>query len=56
MKLLQTITFSALALLLPGVHASAEVFFFSTGNPDGKFATLERPASEGKLQTETADD
>jgi hypothetical protein len=56
MKLLQTITFSALALLLPGVHASAEVFFFSTGNPDGKIATLVRPASEGKLQTETADD
>jgi hypothetical protein len=31
-------------------------FFFSTGNPDGKIATLSRTASAGKLETETADD
>jgi len=31
-------------------------FFFSTGNPDGKIATLSRPASPGLLETETADD
>jgi hypothetical protein len=37
-------------------RASAEPFFFSTGNPDGKIATLSRPASTGKLETETADD
>src|SRR6516164_8746469 len=36
--------------------ARADVFFFSTGNPDGKIATLSRTASPGKLETETADD
>lgn len=46
----------ALASLLLISHASADPFFFSTGNPDGKVATLSRPASYGKLQTETADD
>jgi hypothetical protein len=38
--------------------AAADVFpfVFSTGNPDGKIATLSRTASTGKLETETADD
>jgi hypothetical protein len=36
--------------------AAAGTFFFSTGNPDGKIATLSRTASPGKLETETADD
>src|SRR5579864_3934653 len=36
--------------------AAADVFFFSTGAPDGLIATLSRPASAGKLETETADD
>ena len=36
--------------------AAANVFFFSTGNPDGKIATLSRTASPGRLETETADD
>jgi hypothetical protein len=36
--------------------ALATPFFFSTGNPDGKIATLSRSASAGKLETETADD
>jgi hypothetical protein len=49
-------------LLLAGVGgwlatpAKADLFFFSTGNPDGKIATLSRTASAGKLETETADD
>ena len=34
----------------------ADNFNFSTGNPDGKLAALCRPASSGKLETETADD
>lgn len=34
----------------------AAPFVFSTGNPDGKIATLSRTASPGKLETETADD
>jgi hypothetical protein len=38
------------------VPAQAGSFFFSTGNPDGKIATLSRQASTGKLETETADD
>jgi hypothetical protein len=44
--------------LLPATPAAADVFpfFFSTGNPDGKIATLSRTASPGKLETETADD
>jgi hypothetical protein len=37
-------------------QAQAGDFFFSTGNPDGKIATLSRTASTGKLETETADD
>src|SRR6516164_3033296 len=38
------------------VPAQAGSFFFSTGNPEGKIATLSRQASTGKLETETADD
>src|SRR2546422_7046052 len=37
-------------------QAPAASFSFSTGDPDGKVATLSRPASPGKIQTETADD
>jgi PEP-CTERM motif len=47
---------AALIGLLPAAPAAANVFFFSTGNPDGKIATLSRTASAGKLETETADD
>jgi PEP-CTERM motif len=49
---------AALIGFLPAVSATADVFpfFFSTGNPDGKIATLSRTASPGKLETETADD
>jgi PEP-CTERM motif len=49
-------------LLLTGVSCwlappvQAGQFFFSTGDPDGKIATLSRTASPGKLETETADD
>src|SRR5439155_306243 len=49
-------TAAALALLLLASQASAASFAFSTGAPDGKIATLSRPASPGKIQTETADD
>jgi hypothetical protein len=49
---------AALIGLLPAtpVAATEAAFFFSTGNPDGKIATLSRTASTGKLETETADD
>ena len=36
--------------------AAADSVFFSTGSPDGLIGTLSRPASAGKIQTETADD
>jgi hypothetical protein len=36
--------------------AAADTFTFSTGNPDGKIATVSRVASAGKSETETADD
>src|SRR5882724_8100155 len=49
-------TIGALALLLLASQAPAASFFFSTGDPDGKIATLSRPSSPGKIQTETADD
>jgi hypothetical protein len=49
-------TASALALLLLASQVSAASFSFSTGDPDGKIATLSRPSSPGKIQTETADD
>ena len=46
----------ALLLLQLASSAGATSFSFSTGNPDGKVATLSRPASADKMQTETADD
>jgi hypothetical protein len=53
-----TARFAAVGLagLLLVSHAMADSFSFSTGNPDGKIATLSRPSSAGKIQTETADD
>jgi hypothetical protein len=45
-----------LACVVAVTPAAADVFFFSTGNPDGLIATLSRTASPGKLETETADD
>src|SRR5262245_50932480 len=47
---------SIAGLLLLAAGASAASFSFSTGQPDGKMATLSRPPSPGKIQTETADD
>lgn len=36
--------------------AAAAPYSFSTGNPDGLIATLARPESAGRVETETADD
>ncbi len=46
----------ALSLLLLASEAPAASFSFSTGEPDGKIATLSRSSGAGKIQTETADD
>jgi hypothetical protein len=52
-KLFAFLGLTGLLLVAP---AKAAPFFFSTGSPDGKIATLSRTASAGKLETETADD
>jgi hypothetical protein len=49
-------TVAALAFVLLAAQASADPFSFSTGEPDGKIATLSRPSSLSNIQTETADD
>jgi PEP-CTERM motif-containing protein len=50
-------TFAVLSVAaLLTIPASANNFFFTTGNPDGKIATLSRVGSTGKIETETADD
>ena len=36
--------------------AGASTLLFSTGDPDGKIATVSRPAGPGLIETETADD
>jgi hypothetical protein len=36
--------------------ATADAFFFSTGEPDRKIATATRPESSGKFEIESADD
>jgi len=46
----------SVAALLTIPAAANNLFFFTTGNPDGQMATLSRVASTGKIQTETADD
>jgi hypothetical protein len=43
----------AMSLAAP---VSAALFFFSTGNPDGRLGALSQQASSGSLETETADD
>jgi hypothetical protein len=49
-------TAAASVAILAATPVGAGQFTFSTGAPDGKIATLSRPASPGKLETETADD
>jgi hypothetical protein len=44
------------AATLMTTPAAAQSYFFSTGDPDGKIATLSRTNDGGLLQTETADD
>ena len=46
----------AIAALMLVTQSQATPFTFSTGDPDGKIATLSRPAGPAGIQTETADD
>src|SRR5258708_17824391 len=50
------LAFVGAVAFLPTRAAAGPVTLFSTGNPDGKIATLSRPAGPGLLETETADD
>jgi hypothetical protein len=47
---------AAVACLFALQAAATPVTIFSTGNPDGRIATLSRPAGVATLETETADD
>lgn len=47
---------AAATIALACQPAAAAPYFFSTGNPDGRLASLSRQASGGTIQTETADD
>ena len=48
------------AILLAGALTAGPTFgapfFFSTGDPDGRIATVSRPSSSGKIEIESADD
>jgi hypothetical protein len=54
--LLSTAAVAVLLLVTASAKAASVPFTFSTGNPDGLIATASRPASAGKIETETADD
>jgi hypothetical protein len=45
-----------LAAVFGIVPLSATSFFFTTGNVDGRLASLSQPATSAKVETETADD
>ena len=44
------------SILLIAQLATAATFSFTPGDPDGKVGASTRPASPGKIETETADD
>jgi hypothetical protein len=57
MKLRISLTAATLAMVVwLATPVWAALFFFSTGDADGKLGALSRPSSTGKLETETADD
>jgi hypothetical protein len=57
MSLRTTVTASTLTFgLWLATSARAATFFFTAGAPDGRLGAASRPASPGKLETETADD
>src|SRR5262252_5395071 len=57
MKSRKSLTAAILSVALwLATPAWAATFFFTTGTPDGRLGAASRPASSGKLETETADD
>ena len=55
-KFLRSLTATVLVGGFFATSAWADGFSFSTGTPDGRLGALSRRASDGKLETETADD
>lgn len=47
---------AGLAIALTPTTVSADPFFFSTGDPDGKLGSASRPGVPGKIEIESADD
>jgi hypothetical protein len=57
MRLRLSLTVATLAFgVWLATPAWAATFFFTAGAPDGRLGALSRPASAGKIETETADD
>jgi hypothetical protein len=54
--LIDSIATAGVAILLITTAAAGPITLFSTGNPDGRIATVSRPAGASTLETETADD
>jgi len=54
--LIDSIAKASVAISLVTTAAAGPITLFSTGNTDGRIATLSRPAGGGALETETADD
>jgi hypothetical protein len=50
------VTTAATAALWLATPTRADPFLFTTGNADGRLGALSQPPSQGKLETETADD
>jgi hypothetical protein len=53
--LIKSVAMMGVAILMV-TPAAAQLYFFSTGEPDGKMATASRPSSAGKIEIESADD
>lgn len=51
-----TLPMMLIFLLFTVTPALADPFLFSTGDPDGRMATASRPAGNGKIEIESADD
>jgi hypothetical protein len=54
--LIRSLATAAVTVFLVTAAQAGTITLFSTGSPDGKIATLSRPAGAAGLETETADD
>src|SRR5215831_13542683 len=56
MKTIARMALTTILGLWLATPASADLFSFSTGTPDGQLGALSQPTAPGTLETETADD